>query len=40
MSRMPWKETCAMDQKLRFIEAKLESNYNMTELCLIATVKN
>ena len=30
---MPWKETCAMDEKFRFVVACLESELSMTELC-------
>ena len=30
---MPWKESCAMDERMRFIAARLTGLYTMTELC-------
>ena len=30
---MPWKETCAMDEKMSFIVARLKGDLTMTELC-------
>ena len=30
---MPWKENCAMDQRLRFIGLDLTGEFSMTELC-------
>ena len=30
---MPWKETCAMDEKMSFIVARLKGDMTMTELC-------
>lgn len=33
IARVPWKGTCHMDEKRRFIEARLEGKYSMTELC-------
>jgi len=30
---MPWKETCAMDEKVRFIVAYLEAKQSMSDLC-------
>ena len=30
---MPWKETCAMDERLKFIAAHLEREYSVSELC-------
>lgn len=30
---MPWKETCEMDEKVRFVLAYLEGEPSMTELC-------
>jgi len=30
---MPWREVCAMDEKLRFITAVLDEDANMSELC-------
>jgi transposase len=30
---MPWNETCAMDEKVRFVVAYLEGGSSMTELC-------
>jgi transposase InsO family protein len=30
---MPWKETCAMDEKMSFIVGRLKGDLTMTELC-------
>jgi len=30
---MPWKENCAMDQRLRFVGMDLAGELSMTELC-------
>ena len=30
---MPWKESCAVDERHRFMEAFLKGDYPMTELC-------
>ncbi len=30
---MPWKETCVMEQRVKFIMDALDGTYNMTELC-------
>ncbi len=30
---MPWKETCVMEQRLKFIADYLENTYEMSELC-------
>jgi len=30
---MPWKETCAMDQRIQFIRDWLSGDYMKTELC-------
>jgi putative transposase len=30
---MPWKETCAMDQRLQFIGDWLDGQYTKTDLC-------
>lgn len=30
---MPWKETCAVDQKMRFVAAVTEGSYSFAELC-------
>jgi transposase InsO family protein len=30
---MPWKETCAMDERLKFIAAHLKREYSVSELC-------
>jgi putative transposase len=30
---MPWKETCAMDERLTFIAAHLKREYSVSELC-------
>ena len=30
---MPWREVCSMDEKLRFIGARLAEEESMTELC-------
>ena len=30
---MPWKETCAMDERLQFIAAHLKREYSVSELC-------
>ena len=30
---MPWKETCAMDERMRFPAAYLEGGLPMTVLC-------
>src|SRR5262245_66684704 len=30
---MPWKETCVMDERMRFVVAALEGERPMSELC-------
>ena len=30
---MPWEESCAMDQRVRFINDHLTREWSMTELC-------
>lgn len=30
---MPWKETCVMDEKVKFIADYLDEGYTMSELC-------
>jgi putative transposase len=30
---MPWKETCAMDQRVQFIAEWLSGDYTKSELC-------
>lgn len=32
MAAVPWKETCRVEQRKKFIEAMLEGNYSQTEL--------
>lgn len=31
---MPWRETCAMDEKLRFVEDILKAEWTISELCM------
>jgi putative transposase len=30
---MPWRESCAMDERIRFVGADLSGHFSMTELC-------
>ena len=30
---MPWKETCVMEQRVKFVMDALDGTYDMTELC-------
>ena len=35
---MPWKETCSMDERIRFISGYLEGKLSVTQLCADAGI--